>query len=146
MFFSDQDIKSARESGDLVIEPFCEQNLQAASYDITLASDIKIPQATGLSYGEQLKHHWNRRAGDGPLKLGAEGAFDPHYGGLGRSRLGWGVDVGTAQLRSRASAAVTWGAHWSACLWRNIHRLGQALSWAILGGEGCGVGEVGGAG
>lgn len=57
MFLSDQDIKGARESGDLVIEPFCEQNLQAASYDITLASDIKIPQATGLIYGEQLKHH-----------------------------------------------------------------------------------------
>ncbi|MEK7567870.1 MAG: dCTP deaminase [Patescibacteria group bacterium] len=38
MFLSDVDIKKAVKKGDIVIRDFCEENLQPASYDISLGN------------------------------------------------------------------------------------------------------------
>ncbi len=54
MILSDCDIVDAMNHGELDIAPFRSEQLQAASYDITLGPDLLIPTATGVIYGEQL--------------------------------------------------------------------------------------------
>lgn len=42
MFLSDADIKQAVENGNIVIEPFNEDRLQVASYDVTLGNEFEV--------------------------------------------------------------------------------------------------------
>ena len=43
MLLSDREIREAVESGHLVIEPFSSDNLQAASIDLRLYSELLVP-------------------------------------------------------------------------------------------------------
>ncbi len=42
MFLSDKDIKKGLKSGALIIKPFLEEQLQVASYDVTLGNEFEI--------------------------------------------------------------------------------------------------------
>src|SRR3990167_6115554 len=42
MFLSDVDIKKGLESGALIIKPFNEEQLQLASYDVTLGNEFEV--------------------------------------------------------------------------------------------------------
>ena len=42
MFLSDNDIKAAVKSGAIIIEPFSEEKLSVASYDVTLGNEFEI--------------------------------------------------------------------------------------------------------
>lgn len=42
MFLSDKDIREAVKNGAIVIEPFSEDKLQVASYDVTLGNEFEI--------------------------------------------------------------------------------------------------------
>jgi dCTP deaminase len=42
MFLSDVDIKKGIESGALIIDPFSEEKLQLASYDVTLGNEFEV--------------------------------------------------------------------------------------------------------
>lgn len=42
MFLSDVDIKKGIENGSITIEPFVEERLQVASYDVTLGNEFEV--------------------------------------------------------------------------------------------------------
>jgi len=42
MFLSDDDIQQAVEDGSIIIEPFNEEQLQVASYDVTLGNEFAV--------------------------------------------------------------------------------------------------------
>lgn len=47
MILSDNDIRSKIEAGIDLVTPFCEENLQAASYDLTMSNTISVGINTG---------------------------------------------------------------------------------------------------
>lgn len=42
MFLSDKDIRKGLKSGALIIKPFAEEQLQVASYDVTLGNEFEV--------------------------------------------------------------------------------------------------------
>jgi len=120
MILSDCDIVDAMNHGELDIAPFRSEQLQAASYDITLGPDFLIPSATGAIYGEQLttrKHTIDASLGY---------ILDPGQFLLGetveRVRLGFGIG---AQVMGRSSwsrrgRAITITAGWVDPGWNGI--------------------------
>jgi dCTP deaminase len=55
MFLSDTDIKQAVEAGAIIIEPFREEQLQLASYDVTLGNEFEIVDRHDLQASDPAK-------------------------------------------------------------------------------------------
>jgi dCTP deaminase len=55
MFLSDVDIKKAVESGAVIIKPFNEDQLQLASYDVTLGNEFEIVDRHQLEASDPAK-------------------------------------------------------------------------------------------
>ena len=55
MFLSDRDIKKALGSGEIVIKPFRESQLQAASYDVRLGTEFEVTDRHSITVVDPVK-------------------------------------------------------------------------------------------
>jgi len=71
MLLTTQDIKTAYNSGDIVIEPFFEENLNTNSYDVRLGGTISVYRGLAEGYYDTY--------GRLRFKANANAVFDPAY-------------------------------------------------------------------
>lgn len=91
MFLSDKDIKQALLAGEIVIEPFDEERLQLASYDVTLGNEFVVNDRHSIICVDPVKKVYPETK---TLIVPDDGFFMLHPGEnvLGKQREYIGVD------------------------------------------------------
>jgi dCTP deaminase len=123
MFLSDRDIKAGLKKGALIIRPFKENQLQVASYDVTLGNEFEVVDRHLVQASDPHKKIYPKTR---KFKIGDNEEFVLHPGEnvLGKQREFIGVDHEHLILLSGKSSLARIGliVHNTAMLFNPGHR------------------------
>ncbi|MEY4747143.1 MAG: hypothetical protein RLZZ416_192 [Candidatus Parcubacteria bacterium] len=104
MFLSDIDIKKAILGGEIVLEPFDEARLQAASYDICLGNKFVLNEESSTHIIDPAKKIYAKTR-EIVKKDGEEFVLHPGISVLGTSKEYFGSDYYLVQVGGKSSLA-----------------------------------------
>jgi len=104
MFLSDVDIKKAVKSGEIVLKPFDEKRLQAASYDIRLGNKFTLNEESSTHIIDPVNKIYAKTR-EIVKKDGEEFVLHPGISVLGTSKEYFGSDHYLVQVGGKSSLA-----------------------------------------
>jgi len=123
MFLSDTDIRKAVQSGSIIIEPFAEEKLQVASYDVTLGNEFEVVDRHAIKVSDPVKKIFPKTR---KIVIKDDGMFVLHPGEnvLGKQKEFIGVDLEHLILLSGKSSLARIGlvVHNTAMLFNPGHK------------------------